>query len=101
MAIEYVKVDDLNNFKKLIVENKELSNWQHEEHFKCTLLRAIVEFYDIKLLFVDFLMRYADIDTKDNNGMTACMYASDAGHSGTVSMLLDRGADIHAKDNDG
>ena len=39
----------------------------------------------------------ADINAADNNGFTACMIASDRGHSSIVFLLLDRGADIHAK----
>ena len=41
------------------------------------------------------------VDLSDKNGFTACMIASLNNHSSKVSMLLDRGTDIHATDNAG
>ena len=32
LAYDYFIANDLDNFKKLIDENKDLLNWQHEEH---------------------------------------------------------------------
>ena len=97
-----MQVNDLGNLKKLIGENKELLNWQHEEHDKSTLLRGICE-GDDRVLFIEYLLSCEEIgvDLSDKNGFTACMIASLNNHSSKVSMLLDRGTDIHATDNAG
>ena len=39
----YVKENDLESFKKLVNDNKELLNWQHEEPHKIILLRGMCE----------------------------------------------------------
>jgi ankyrin repeat protein len=51
----------------------------------------------------DFLSRYgADIiDEKDKYGRTALMYAALWGRKNTATLLLDGGADIHKKDENG
>ena len=91
-AVFNIEANDLSNFKKLIVENKELLNWQHEEHVKSTLLRGICE-RDDRAPFIEYLLSCEgiDVDMSDRNGFSACMIASGHGHSFIVSMLLDRG----------
>ena len=43
----------------------------------------------------------ADIDTQEQNGITALMLASLGGHTEIVRMLLEHGADIDVTDNEG
>ncbi len=43
----------------------------------------------------------ADVDAKDENEMTALMWAAFGGDIDTVKVLLERGADVTAKDKDG
>ena len=42
----------------------------------------------------------ADVNAKDNDGLTALIGASWSGHTKTATMLLENGADVNAKDND-
>ena len=43
----------------------------------------------------------AEVDAKDEKGITALLYASSEGHSASVEALLDAGADVDAQANDG
>lgn len=43
----------------------------------------------------------ADINAKDNNGLTALIWASNNGYVEVVKVLLERGAEINVKDNCG
>ncbi|MFX0200286.1 MAG: ankyrin repeat domain-containing protein, partial [Candidatus Hodarchaeota archaeon] len=47
------------------------------------------------------LAKGADVNAKDNDGLTALMRAALQGHTDTVHALLAKGADVNAKDNDG
>jgi ankyrin repeat protein len=51
------------------------------------------------------LSRSADVNAQDRHGITALIIASDRGHLDIVHLLLDKGADVHARsedvDNDG
>jgi ankyrin repeat protein len=42
-----------------------------------------------------------DVNTKDNDGMTALMWAAYKCHLTAVEFLLDNDADVNAKNNDG
>ena len=48
-----------------------------------------------------FIADGADVNTKDDNGLTALIAASFNGHKEVVQTLLDQGADVNAKMNDG
>ena len=52
-------------------------------------------FEKVKLL----IEKGADIDAKDNDGVTALMYVSRAGDLEIAKYLLENGADINAKDS--
>ena len=41
------------------------------------------------------------VDTKDENGMTALMWASHYCNFNTVGFLLDKGADVHVRNESG
>ena len=43
----------------------------------------------------------ADVNTSDNNGNTALIWAAFKGHANIVILLLNRGADVNATNNDG
>ncbi len=47
------------------------------------------------------LDRGADINSKDNGGSTALMWAAVRNYERIVSLLLDRGVDVHSKINNG
>jgi ankyrin repeat protein len=40
-----------------------------------------------------------EINVKNNDGMTALMYASGGGHEACIGLLLEKGAHINEKDN--
>jgi ankyrin repeat protein len=48
-----------------------------------------------------FLLEGADVNVKDENGMTALMNAANMGHIDVVRALLEKGADVNARDTDG
>lgn len=48
-----------------------------------------------------FLAADVDVDAKDNEGMTALMWAIFKGDLTTAELLIDKGADINAKNKDG
>jgi len=48
-----------------------------------------------------FLSKGADVNAKDNNGITPLYKASSMGHYEVVKLLLSKGADVNAKDNNG
>ena len=41
----------------------------------------------------------ADVNTKDNDGQTAIMWASASGYTDIMKMLSGKGADVNAKDD--
>jgi ankyrin repeat protein len=43
----------------------------------------------------------ADVKTKDNNGWTALMGASQKGHTEIAELLIEAGADVSAQDDEG
>jgi ankyrin repeat protein len=43
----------------------------------------------------------ANVDAKDENGVTALMWAAGNGNTELMKLLLDKGANINAKDKDG
>jgi ankyrin repeat protein len=47
------------------------------------------------------LAKGADVDTKDEYGITALMRASQHGHLKSVNLLLDKGSDVNATDKIG
>ena len=49
----------------------------------------------------NLLAQEADVNAKDNHGITALMMASGKGHSEIVQILLGKGADVNAKRSDG
>jgi len=51
---------------------------------------------------VAFLVEHgADVNAKDNNGITPLMYAVEKGDSEVVAFLVEHGAKVNAKDNYG
>ena len=100
MALDCMKADDLEGFRKVLDDNDEgLVNWRPEEYEWVTLLLFSASIG--KESYVSALLdRGADIHAKDDGGVTSLMHASVNGHASCISLLLDRGADIHAKDND-
>jgi ankyrin repeat protein len=54
------------------------------------------------LQLVDAMLRHgADLDAKDENGLTPLMWAARFDHRQVTTMLLKHGADVNAPDNDG
>jgi ankyrin repeat protein len=49
----------------------------------------------------DALEKGADVNTKDNFGETALMYASGQEHTETAKLLIEKGADVNARNNGG
>ena len=53
---------------------------------------------ELDTLSIMLLKKGVDVNTIDNDGITALMWASYLGHKEIVSMLLKKGADVNAKD---
>ncbi len=53
---------------------------------------------ELDTLSIMLLKKGVDVNTMDNDGITALMWASYLGHKEIVSMLLKKGADVNAKD---
>ena len=47
------------------------------------------------------LAHIADVNAKDNNGMTPLHFAADGGYKDVVELLLHSKADVHTKTHDG
>lgn len=43
----------------------------------------------------------ADVNAKDNTGVTPLMFASTLDHHAVAKLLIESGSDVNAKDNDG
>lgn len=54
----------------------------------------------VQVLLQTLLVNGADVNAKDNGGMTALMYASQRGRPEVVQTLLVNGADVNVKTND-
>ena len=49
----------------------------------------------------ELISKGADLNGKDNTGLTALICAARNGYTETAEMLISKGADVNAKDNDG
>lgn len=52
-------------------------------------------------LALSLINKGADVNAKDNYGMTPLHWASESGRKTFASLLIDKGADVKAKDNKG
>jgi ankyrin repeat protein len=100
VAVDFIRSDDIDGFKKVLDEDEELVNWGHDEHSGFNLLRASTELARESFMSI-LLERGADFNAKGKDGATALMIASQEGHPSCISLLLDRGADVNATGKDG
>ena len=85
-----------HEFKKIITVNRKLVVAAAEN--KISELRKILSEHDgVKGVVSDGV----DIDTADDHGNTALMYASLNGHRKVVKLLLDNGASVKPQNTDG
>lgn len=69
-----------------------------DKDFKATALMYACGHIDIVLMLLDAKV---NVDARDNQGMTALMWASSSGLVATVKALISEGADTELKDDDG
>eukprot|EP00919_Chromeraceae_sp_WS-2016_P076936 GHVR01182052.1.p1 GENE.GHVR01182052.1~~GHVR01182052.1.p1 ORF type:complete len:116 (+),score=15.91 GHVR01182052.1:30-377(+) len=67
---------------------------------KTPLTCALEEFghTDIARLLID---KGADVNSRENDGYTPLIWASNRGHTDIARLLIDKGADVNSKDKDG
>lgn len=87
--------------RKLILEGANV-NSKNKWFSQTPLILVTKSDIHLRVKDVPFLLSHgAEVNTRDGNGCTALMYASEKGFVETVQILLENGADLEAQDNFG